>query len=132
MAALRVTAVGGEVPFQVRLSDGAHGWLADEPADHGGGDLGPGPRALLLSALGACTAITLRMYASRKGWPLEGIEVELGYGEASEGTAIERRITLHGPLDAGQRARLLDIANHCPIHKLLSGPIAIATALEEA
>ena len=136
MATPRVKAVGGEAPFQVRLGDGEHAWLADEPAEAGGGNLGPGPRSLLLSALGACTAITVRMYAGRKGWPLEGIQVDLSYGEAAEGTSpgtsIDRRITLRGPLDAAQRARLLDIANHCPVHKILSGPIAIASSLEEA
>jgi putative redox protein len=131
MAAPRVKAVGAEAPFQVRLSDGSHTWLGDEPADVGGGDTGPGPQSLLLSALGACTAITVRMYAGRKGWPLEGIEVDLAYGEAEPGTAIERRITLRGPLDETQRARLLDIANRCPVHKILSGPIAISTALED-
>jgi putative redox protein len=71
------------------------------------------------------------MYAGRKGWPLDGIEVDLGYSEAASGTAIERRITLRGPLDETQRARLLDIANRCPVHKILSGPIAISTALED-
>lgn len=132
MASLRVKAVNGEAPFQVRLGDGRHVWLADEPVESGGGGTGPGPSTLLLSALGACTAMTVRMYAGRKGWPLEGVEVDLGYGEAAAGTAIERRITLRGPLDQEQRARLLDIANRCPVHKILSGPIAIATVLEDA
>ena len=131
MALLRVKAVNGEAPFQVRLSDGAHVWLADEDTESGGGT-GPGPSTLLLSALGACTAMTLRMYAGRKGWPLEGAEVDLAYGEAAAGTAIERRVTLRGSLDGEQRARLLDIANHCPVHKILSGPISIATVLEDA
>ena len=132
MASLEVKAVNGEAPFQVRLSDGTHAWLADEPAESGGGGTGPGPSTLLLSALGACTAMTVRMYAGRKGWPLEGVEVDLGYGEAAAGTAIERRITLRGLLDGEQRARLLDIANRCPVHKILSGPISIATVLEDA
>jgi putative redox protein len=131
-----VHASGAGAPFQVVLTDNhAHRWLADEPADSGGGDSGPSPEHLLLSSLGACTAITLLMYAARKQWPLEAVEVELAFnpeGRPAAGSDIRRRIQLRGALSDEQRARLLQVANACPIHKVLSGEIRIATALTGA
>ncbi|WP_277186406.1 OsmC family protein [Caballeronia sp. BR00000012568055] len=130
MSGTSVTAVSVNADFQVRLEDGTHTWLADEPASLGGADTGPTPNSLLLSSLGACTNITLRMYAKRKGWPLEAVGVLLSMTTGAEGTAIDRQITLTGPLDDEQRERLLQIANACPVHKILSGTIRIDSRVD--
>ena len=131
----KVWASSAGAPYEVALTDDlGHRWLADEPLDEGGANVGPSPHRLLLSALGACTAITVRMYAARKGWKLEGIDVELAFnpdGKPAAGSDIRRTIALHGELDVAQRERLLQIANACPIHKVLSGEIRIATALTD-
>lgn len=120
------------IPYQVTLSTGVHRWLADEPQGIGGGDSGPGPHQLLLSSLGACTSATLAMYARRKEWPLDGIHVELRFAQERPGhSRIERDIRLQGALVDSQRQRLLEIANACPIHKVLSGEIAISSQLAD-
>ena len=129
-SSVRVSSAGAN--FATEIVAGNHHLVADEPVAAGGGDVGPAPKEILLSALGACTAITVRMYAARKGWKLEGIDVELAFnpdGKPAAGSDIRRTIALHGELDEAQRQRLLQIANACPIHKVLSGEIRIATAL---
>jgi putative redox protein len=104
-----------ERPYGVRIESGGHTLRGDEPATHGGGDTGPAPFGLLLSGLGACTAITLRMYAERKQWPLTAIGVELSYMAPDRSTRwIDRVITLHGPLDDDHRAKLAEIAEKIP------------------
>jgi putative redox protein len=131
-----VSGSTGGVPYTVTLADNlAHRWLADEPASLGGANRGPTPHHLLLSSLGVCTAITLSMYAGRKGWALHGVDVELQFNPDGAppqgGSDIRRRVALRGALSAAQRERLLEIANACPIHRVLSGKIRIATALAQ-
>lgn len=128
-----VTARSLAAPYQVVLGDGRHEWTADVAADNGGGDSGPDPESLVLGALGACTAITLRMFAARRQWPLEAVTVRLHYERRDAGgTAIARSIQLQGGLDQAQRDKLLEIADKCPIHRLLTGEVGIATVLADA
>jgi putative redox protein len=130
--------------FRHQIDAGPHTFYADEPADVGGDDSGPDPYELLLSALGACTSMTLRMYANRKGIPLESVEVRLRHTreylkdceecdkEPRQIDVIIRKITLHGQLEQAQRQRLLEIAEKCPVHRTLVGTITIRDILEHA
>jgi len=131
----------GEGDFQQQVIVGPHRMLADEPAAVGGMDTGPTPYGYLLAGLGACTSMTIRMYANRKKWPLDGVSVTLVHKkvhaddcadcETHEGhiDRIDREIELVGPLDAEQRARLLEIADRCPVHRTLNSEIWIRTSL---
>ncbi len=128
----KVTASIEDIPYTVTIVDGVHRWFADESVLDGGANVGPTPVQLLLSSLGACTSITLSMYAKRKAWPLTGVEVNLEYnpnGKPADGNQIVRHIILRGELDTEQRERLLQVANACPVHKILTGNIAIDTNL---
>jgi putative redox protein len=134
----------GRARYHTAIFAGDHALVADEPKEVGGGNCGPTPFALLMSALGACTTITLRMYSDRKDWPLEEIGVRLRHrkltdsetrkkdGERSVRDEISQTIELIGPLDDAQRERLLEIAQRCPIHRALASgiamPVEIATA----
>ena len=129
----------GQGRFQQTIAVRAHRFLADEPVEVGGLDSGPGPYDLVLAGLGACTSMTLRLYAERKALPLERVTVELSHSrihaadcedcETKEGMIdrIERAIVLRGPLDAEQRRRLLEIADKCPVHRTLTSEIDIRT-----
>jgi putative redox protein len=135
-----VVVESGEGPLEQYLLDGRHRLVADEPAPLGG-DAGPNPYELLLMSLGACTAMTLRLYARRKAWPLTRVAVRLRHSrihaadcaECDTKTGfidrMEREIDLAGPLDAAQRARLLEIADMCPVHRTLTSEINIRTRL---
>lgn len=120
-----------------QITAGEHTLIADEPQEAGGSGTGPDPYSLLLAALGSCTAMTLQIYARRKAWPLESVAVRLRHSRihaqdcadcsTTQGRIdqIERHISLVGPLDEEQKARLLDIAQRCPVHKTLTSEISI-------
>jgi putative redox protein len=135
MAQVTVTGTS-DSQYETRITNGRHTIIADEPEPIGT-DLGPNPYDFLLSALGACTSITVFMYAGRRGWPLERIHIELEHDrvhaddleqcEGDEGLVdlIERKIRFEGPLDVEQRERLAYIATRCPVHKTLTTPTVI-------
>ena len=122
----------GKDTYKTLLRTSVNELVADEPLSDGGKEEGFSPSELLSSALGACTCITLRMYADRKKFPLDSIDVvvTLEKNPNSETTLMGREITLHGDLSEDERSRLLQIANLCPIHKILSNPVQISTTLK--
>lgn len=128
-----VQAVLQSTPYAVTLTDDlGHTWQADEPEAVGGGNTAPGPDRLMLSSLGACTAITIQMVAQRRGIPLAGVRVELSLnpaGRPTQGNDIVRTVHLDGDLSDEQKAQLMKIADLCPMHKLLTGEVRVATTL---
>jgi uncharacterized OsmC-like protein/alpha-beta hydrolase superfamily lysophospholipase len=139
-----VDEVHEEGPFAQDVRMGKHTLQVDEPVSYGGRDTGPTPYDLLTAALGTCTSMTVRMYATRKGWPLESVRTRLRHSkvhakdcaecETKEGKVdrIERHIELTGPLSAEQRERLLEIADRCPVHRSLESEVLVLTRLEDA
>lgn len=127
--------------YRQAVQAGAHNLVADEPRQVGGDDAGPDPYGYLLAALGACTSMTLRMYADRKDWPLEHVQVRLSHAkihavdcedcETKEGKIdkIQREIRVTGPLDDDQRSKLAEIADKCPVHRTLTSETKIRTRL---
>jgi putative redox protein len=136
-----VVQESGEGKFTQQINIGKHVLVADEPEASGGNDAGPSPYDFLLAALGTCTSMTLRMYADAKQIPLAKVIVKLKYGkihaqdcencedENSLVDHIERKIELLGDLSKEQRAKLLTIANKCPVHRTLTSKIEITTEL---
>jgi putative redox protein len=111
-----------------------HHLYADEPESLGGADLGPSPFEYVLAGLGACTTITLRMYAERKNWPVTHLAVDVSHKKSGFGTdemknVFVRKITIEGDLDDKQRARMMQIADKCPVHKVLAHANEIRTSL---
>jgi putative redox protein len=116
--------------YKTKIYSGGHFIYSDEPENLGGSDEGMTPGALLLASLGSCTAITIRMYADRKEIPLDSIKIELeicSEEQMSAQTTINRKITFEGKLSSDQHNRLMEIADKCPIHKILGNPIKIET-----
>ena len=139
MAEVIVSSVGY---LKQQITAGSHTLVADEPREAGGSDAGLDPYSLLLASLGACTAMTLQIYARRKEWPLEKVEVSLRHSRihaedcrdcaSTQGKIdqIERFISLTGPLSPEQKARLLEIAQRCPVHKTLTSGVTIKDFLD--
>jgi uncharacterized OsmC-like protein len=135
-----VVTSGSGLRQDIRI--GKHALVSDEPQAFGGADLGPSPYELLGAAIGACTSMTLRMYARAKGWPLQRVITTIRHEkihardcadcETKEGRVdrLEREIELEGPLDDLQRKRLLEIAERCPVHRTLSSEVRLVTRLK--
>ena len=134
-----VTSRIGRTGFRTDVTARTHSLIVDEPVAVGGTDLGPTPYECVLSALGACTAMTLRLYADRKKWPLESVAVHLRSGRSHEKDCedcatkkvgigqIQRRLELEGTLTDEQRSRLLEIADRCPVKQTLERGIHVET-----
>ena len=132
MSSAKVTL--GKTGLQATIQTAHHVTYADEPEDDGGTNTGPSPTEMAMGALGACIAITMRLYSERKGWPLEGVEIDLNFERfagkdyaAHEGDdryvhEIRKAITLHGPLSDKQRDRIKEIGAKCPVHRLIATP----------
>lgn len=120
----------GKDTYTTRIEVGGHALVGDEPARNGGHGAGPAPYDYLLAGLGACTAITLRMYADRKQWPVDAVDVALHLTHADDGAMLVRRtLGISGALDAAQKARLAEIAEKTPVTLTLKAGMRIDTTL---
>jgi putative redox protein len=136
VASVTVTHVPGTT-YQTRIDTGDLALIGDEPIEAGGDGLGPSPYELLLAALGQCTVLTILLYARRKGWPVDGVSVRANHerlvvAEEIDGELIRKKverivqeIALQGNLDEVQRARLIEIAGKCPVHRTMTGNLEI-------
>ena len=127
----KITAHTGNELYKTEIRSETNFIVSDEPESSGGKDLGFSPKELLAASLASCTGITLRMYANRKGWDLTDIKVEITFDTDSVDNKFKiiRNIILSGSLDDSQKARLLNIADKYPIHKIITNPIEITTEL---
>lgn len=123
-----VATIGNDV-YRTELTARKHSLIADEPEDVGGKDLGPRPGDFYRMSLASCTAITLRMYANRKNFEVNQIQVTVSTEEGVGKTILHTNIEIIGSLDDAQRQRMLQIAKLCPVHKVLTNPIEIETTL---
>ncbi len=123
----------GNVNYACTISDDHHEWIIDEPEEKGGSNRGPDPYTALLASVGSCSAITMRMYAQRKGWEVGDIEIKMSLATQTEGssrkTVFIRKVLVKGNLDDDQLRRLQHIVNLCPVSKLLEGKITMKTGL---
>ncbi len=136
-----ITVNSSSPAYVQNISIGPHALLADEPPEAGGADTGPNPYEFVMAALGACTSMTVRMYAERRNWPLEKVEVGLKFSRLHAADCddcsrkkgivnrIETRITFIGDLSEIQRQRLLHMANNCPVRRILARTIEISSTL---
>ena len=130
LAKCTATAAAEDPNYRQTLRCGRHEMLADERPVRGGADAGPMPFEYLLAGLGACTSITLRMYAERKGWDIGAVAVSLSLRQAKEGTrSIERRVTLSAALSAEQQAKLSEICEKTPVTLVVKSGISLRTTL---
>jgi putative redox protein len=122
--------VGGHLKQHVAVRD--HRLTADEPREHGGEDTGPSPQELLAASLASCTAITMEMYADRKGWDVGGISVDVAYEPAQRGspTRFVMRVEMPKEVSEEQRDRLMQIAAKCPVHRALEGEVMFEESVE--
>jgi uncharacterized OsmC-like protein len=137
-----VVVEGPIAGFRTEVAVGSHHFTVDEPVPVGGTDTGPSPYEFLLAALGACTAMTLRLYADRQKWPLERADVRLRHRKVhakdcvdcetkpTRMDVVDRVLILHGALSEEQRTKLVEIANRCPVHQTLGSKIEMNTTLE--
>jgi putative redox protein len=116
-------------PLRQRVTIGPHTFLADEPTANGGEDKGPEPHEWLLAALGTCTAMTMQLYARRKGWDLRRVHVRVTGRTETAAFVLKRHLRLEGALTVEQRERIVEIAEKCPVSKTLRGTIRIETTL---
>jgi putative redox protein len=129
---MRAVAKRQNGAFKHRVEMGHHWITADEPEDDGGDDEGPSPQDLLAGSLASCTAITIEMYAKRKGWDIGEIAVDVNYEPAQRGspTKFSMKVMLPKELPEDQRERLMQIAAKCPVHRTLEGEVMFDEAVE--
>jgi len=130
--------------YQTKITTERHTWHGDMPESAGGTGTAANPEELLLGALGSCTTMTLHMYANRKGWDLQRVEIDLSLekvradqvadydGDARYVNTIQQSLRFHGDLDDEQHARLMEIAGRCPVHRIMEGPLLLSEVAAEA